>query len=143
VNADFKAQNAAFMADIEAGIARGKAIVARLTALVDQLAEINGSRRIRNLRAAMAREPDLLKPWPKRTSKPITLDTGEIVIPAKGRTVATAYLRRPYDAADIAMLRTIAAAQPRTVTYEQVMEAKSKRKVDQAEIARVRKGIEL
>jgi len=115
-----------FMASVQEGIARGHAIVARLTALCDRLEEINGvtARRIRKLKAAMASEADLLKPFPKRTRKRIVLDSGEIAEPAPGRTLCATYLRSAYNAGDVKLLQQVIDAKKKW-TFAEVMQRKN------------------
>ena len=113
----------AFMAIVQKTMEDCALIRQRCELLGQRLEQINGAQRIRNLRAAMASEPDLLKPWPQRTRKRIVLPTGELAEPAQGRTLCTTYLRSAYTAGDIALLQKIVAAQP-AFTYEQVMARK-------------------
>ena len=94
---------------------------------------------VRNIRTALASEPELLPRHKRRGTW--HLSNGEIVDFPKDRQGRTRFLRSQYTKGDVAMLRQIVEAQPRTFTFEQTMALKSKRKIDKAEIARVRKGI--
>ena len=76
-----------------------------------------------SMRAAMASEPDVLPKWPKRTRKRLTLPTGEIAEPAKGRTICTQYLRSNYNAGDVAILEKAVDAK-RSWTFAEVIARK-------------------
>jgi hypothetical protein len=92
-----------------------------------------------SMRTALASEPEVLPRHKRRGTW--HLENGAIVDFPKDRQGRTRFLRSNYNAGDVALLRQVVDMQRQTFTYEQTMSLKSKRKIDQAEIARVRRGI--
>jgi hypothetical protein len=89
------------------------------------------------MREALASEPKVLPRHKRRgTWRP---DNGEIFEFRKDKQGRTRFLRREYNANDVAMLEKIVEAQPRTFTFEQIM-AGRKLKARANQIERIRKG---
>jgi len=64
----------------------------------------------------MSAEPAILPAWRKRGRTTVQ------------QTVRTTYLRRDYNAADVALLKQIVAMQPRTFTFAEVMDWKTRQR---------------
>jgi hypothetical protein len=93
--------------------------------------------RLHTMREALASEPEVL-PRHKRSGT-WQLDNGEIVDFPKDKQGRTRFLRRDYNAHDVALLQQIVEMQPRTFTFEQIT-ADRKFKADADQIKRIRKG---
>jgi len=89
------------------------------------------------MREALASEPKVLPRHKRRGTW--RLDNGEIFEFPKDKQGRTRFLRREYNANDVAMLEKIVEAQPRTFTFEQIM-AGRKLKARANQIERIRKG---
>ena len=89
------------------------------------------------MREALASEPTVLPRHKRRGTW--QLDNGEIIDFPKDKQGRTRFLRRDYNANDVALLQQIVAMQPRTFTFEQVT-AERKFKANADQIERVRKG---
>ena len=100
--------------------------------LVDQVKQ-----RLHNVRQAMASEPEVLPRHKRRGTW--HLSNGEIVDFPKDKQGRTRFLRRDYNANDVALLQQIVEMQPRTFTFEQIT-AERKFKADADQIKRIRKG---
>lgn len=89
------------------------------------------------MREALASEPEVLPRYKRRGTW--HLDNGEIIDFPKDKQGRTRFLRRNYNANDVALLQQIVEMQPRTFTFEQITAAhKFKASADQ--IKRIRKG---
>jgi hypothetical protein len=75
------------------------------------------------MRVAMASEPEVLPPHKRRGTW--QLANGEIVDFTRDKHGKTRFLRRDYNAADVALLRQIVEMQPRTFTFDQVIQRKN------------------
>jgi len=93
------------------------------------------------LGAWLRAEPSLLPRWKRMPRSFTTLPDGQVVVNGQTHSMRTRYLRRDWNENDVALLRQVVDAQPRTFASEQTMALKSKQTIDAAEIARVRKGI--
>ena len=93
--------------------------------------------RLHTMREALASEPEVLPRHKRRGTW--QLDNGEIIEFPKDKQGRTRFLRRDYNANDVAVLQQIVAMQPRTFTFEQVT-AERKFKANADQIERVRKG---
>jgi len=93
--------------------------------------------RLHTMREALASEPEVLPRHKRRGTW--QLDNGEIIDFPKDKQGRTRFLRRDYNANDVALLQQIVAMQPRTFTFEQVT-AERKFKANADQIERVRKG---
>ena len=89
------------------------------------------------MREALASEPEVLPRHKRRGTW--RLDNGEIIEFPKDKQGRTRFLRRDYNANDVALLQQIVAMQPRTFTFEQIT-AERKFKANADQIERVRKG---
>jgi hypothetical protein len=89
------------------------------------------------MREALASEPKILPRHKRRGT--CQLDNGEIIDFPKDKQGRTRFLRRDYNANDVALLRQIVEMQPRTFTFEQIT-AERKFKADADQIKRIRKG---
>ena len=89
------------------------------------------------MREAWASEPEVLPRHKRRGTW--RLDNGEIIEFPKDKQGRTRFLRRDYNANDVALLQQIVAMQPRTFTFEQIT-AERKFKADADQIKRIRKG---
>ena len=92
---------------------------------------------VRNLREALASEPEVLPRHKRRGTW--QLNNGEIIDFPRDKQGRTRFLRRDYNANDVALLQQIVEMQPRTFTFEQIM-AGRKYKADADQIKRIRKG---
>jgi hypothetical protein len=93
--------------------------------------------RLHSMREALASEPQVLPRHKRRGTW--QLDNGEIIDFPKDQQGRTRFLRRDYNANDVAMLEKIVEAQPRTFTFEEVMVGR-KLKAGADQIKRIRKG---
>ena len=93
--------------------------------------------RLHTMREALASEPEVLPRHKRRGTW--QLDNGEIVDFPKDKQGRTRFLRRDYNANDVALLQQIVEMQPRTFTFEQIT-AERKFKADADQIKRIRKG---
>jgi len=93
--------------------------------------------RLHTMRAALASEPEVLPRHKRRGTW--QLDNGEIIDFPKDKQGRTRFLRRDYNANDVALLQQIVEMQPRTFTFEQIT-AERKFKADADQIKRIRKG---
>jgi hypothetical protein len=93
--------------------------------------------RLHTMRAALASEPEVLPRHKRRGTW--RLDNGEIIEFPKDKQGRTRFLRRDYNANDVALLQQIVAMQPRKFTFEQIT-AERKFKADADQIKRIRKG---
>ena len=89
------------------------------------------------MREALASEPEVLPRHKRRGTW--HLDNGEIIDFPRDKQGRTRFLRRDYNAADVALLQQIVEMQPRTFTFEQIM-AGRKYKASANQIERIRKG---
>ena len=89
------------------------------------------------MRAALASEPEVLPRHKRRGTW--QLDNGEIIDFPKDKQGRTRFLRRDYNANDVALLQQIVEMQPRTFTFEQIT-AERKFKASADQIERIRKG---
>jgi len=89
------------------------------------------------MREALASEPEVLPRHKRRGTW--QLDNGEIIDFPKDKQGRTRFLRRDYNANDVALLQQIVEMQPRTFTFEQIT-AERKFKADADQIKRIRKG---
>ena len=89
------------------------------------------------MRAALASEPEVLPRHKRRGTW--QLDNGEIIDFPKDKQGRTKFLRRDYNANDVALLQQIVKMQPRSFTFEQIT-AERKFKADADQIKRIRKG---
>ena len=101
-------------------------------ALVQEIKE-----RLHTMREALASEPEVLPRHKRRGTW--QLDNGEIIDFPKDKQGRTRFLRRDYNANDVALLQQIVEMQPRTFTFEQIT-AERKFKTDADQIKRIRKG---
>jgi hypothetical protein len=75
------------------------------------------------MREALASEPEVLpRHKPRGTWQ---LRNGEIIDVPKDKHCRTRFLRRQYNAADVALLQQIVEMQPRTFTFDQVIARKN------------------
>jgi hypothetical protein len=93
--------------------------------------------RLHTMREALASEPEVLPRHKRRGTW--HLDNGEIIDFPKDKQGRTRFLRRDYNANDVALLQQIVEMQPRTFTFEQIT-AVRKFKADADQIKRIRKG---
>ena len=93
--------------------------------------------RLHTMREALASEPEVLPRHKRRGTW--QLDNGEIIDFPKDKQGRTRFLRRDYNANDLALLQQIVEMQPRTFTFEEVMVGR-KFKADADQIKRIRKG---
>ena len=93
--------------------------------------------RLHTMREALASEPEVLPRHKRRGTW--QLDNGEIIDFPKDKQGRTRFLRRDYNANDVALLQQIVEMQPRTFTFEQITAAR-KFKADADQIKRIRKG---
>jgi len=93
--------------------------------------------RLHTMRTAMASEPEVLPRHKRRGTW--QLDNGEIIDFPKDKQGRTRFLRRDYNANDVALLQQIVEMQPRTFTFEQIT-AERKFKASANQIERIRKG---
>jgi hypothetical protein len=93
--------------------------------------------RLHTMREALASEPEVLPRHKRRGTW--QLDNGEIIDFPKDKQGRTRFLRRDYNANDVALLQQIVEMQPRTFTFEQIT-AERKFKADADQIKRIRKG---
>jgi hypothetical protein len=93
--------------------------------------------RLHTMREALASEPKVLPRHKRRGTW--HLDNGEIIDFPKDKQGRTRFLRRDYNANDVALLQQIVQMQPRTFTFEQITAAR-KFKADADQIKRIRKG---
>ena len=89
------------------------------------------------MREALASEPEVLPRHKRRGTW--RLDNGEIIDFPKDKQGRTRFLRRDYNANDVALLQQIVEMQPRTFTFEQIT-AERKFKASADQIERIRKG---
>ena len=89
------------------------------------------------MREALASEPEVLPRHKRRGTW--QLANGEIIDFPKDKQGRTRFLRRDYNANDVALLQQIVEMQGRAFTFEQVM-AGRKFKADADQIKRIRKG---
>ena len=89
------------------------------------------------MREALASEPEVLPRHKRRGTW--QLDNGEIIDFPKDKQGRTRFLRRDYNANDVALLQQIVEMQPRTFTFEQIT-AGRKYKASANQIERIRKG---
>jgi hypothetical protein len=89
------------------------------------------------MREALASEPEVLPRHKRRGTW--HLDNGEIIDFPKDKRGRTRFLRRNYNANDVALLQQIVEMQPRTFTFEQIT-AGRKFKASANQIERIRKG---
>ena len=75
------------------------------------------------MREALASEPALLPRHKRRGTW--QLNNGEIIDFSKDKHGRTRFLRRDYNAADVALLQQIVEMQPRTFTFDQVIARKN------------------
>ena len=75
------------------------------------------------MREALASEPEVLPRHKRRGTW--QLDNGEIIDFPKDKHGRTRFLRRQYNAADVALLQQIVEMQPRTFTFDQVIARKN------------------
>ena len=92
---------------------------------------------VHTVREALASEPEVLPRHKRRGTW--HLNNGEIVDFPKDKQGRTRFLRRDYNANDVALLQQIVEMQPRTFTFEQIT-AGRKFKADADQIERIRKG---
>jgi len=93
--------------------------------------------RLHSMREALASEPEVLPRHKRRGTW--QLDNGEIIDFPKDKQGRTRFLRRDYNANDVALLQQIVEMQPRTFTFEQIT-AGRKYKASANQIERIRKG---
>lgn len=93
--------------------------------------------RLHTMREALASEPEVLPRHKRRGTW--YLDNGEIIDFPKEKQGRTRFLRRDYNANDVALLQQIVEMQPRTFTFEQIT-AERKFKASADQIERIRKG---
>jgi hypothetical protein len=93
--------------------------------------------RLHTMREALASEPEVLPRHKRRGTW--RLDNGEIIEFPKDKQGRTRFLRRDYNANDVALLQRIVQMQPRTFTFEQIT-AERKFKADADQMKRIRKG---
>jgi hypothetical protein len=93
--------------------------------------------RLHTMRTALASEPEVLPRHKRRGTW--QLANGEIIDFPKDKQGRTRFLRRDYNANDVALLQQIVEMQPRTFTFEQITAAR-KFKADADQIKRIRKG---
>ena len=74
--------------------------------------------RLHTMREALASEPEVLPRHKRRGTW--QLDNGEIIDFPKDKQGRTRFLRRDYNANDVALLQQIVQMQPRTFTFEQI-----------------------
>jgi len=89
------------------------------------------------MREALASEPEFLPRHKRRGTW--RLDNGEIIDFPRDKQGRTRFLRRDYNANDVALLQQIVEMQPRTFTFEQIT-AERKFKASADQIKRIRKG---
>jgi hypothetical protein len=89
------------------------------------------------MREALASEPEVLPRHKRRGTWQLL--NGEIVDFPRDKQGRTRFLRRNYNANDVALLQQIVEMQPRTFTFEQIMAAR-KYKASANQIERIRKG---
>ncbi len=89
------------------------------------------------MREALASEPEVLPRHKRRGTW--QLASGEIIEFPKDKQGRTRFLRRDYNANDVALLQQIVEMQPRTFTFEQIT-AERKFKASADQIERIRKG---
>ena len=89
------------------------------------------------MREALASEPEVLPRHKRRGTW--QLANGEIIDFPKDKHGRTRFLRRDYNANDVALLQQIVQMQPRTFTFEQIT-AERKFKASADQIERIRKG---
>jgi hypothetical protein len=93
--------------------------------------------RLHTMREVLASEPEVLPRHKRRGTW--QLANGEIIDFPKDKHGRTRFLRRDYNANDVALLQQIVEMQPRTFTFEQIT-AERKFKTDADQIQRIRKG---
>jgi len=93
--------------------------------------------RLHTMREALASEPEVLPRHKRRGTW--QLANGEIIDFPKDKQGRTRFLRRQYNANDVALLQQIVEMQPRTFTFEQIT-AGRKYKASANQIERIRKG---
>jgi hypothetical protein len=93
--------------------------------------------RLHTMREALASEPEVLPRHKRRGTW--QLDNGEIIEFPKDKQGRTRFLRRDYNANDVALLQQIVEMQPHTFTFEQITSGR-KYKADADQIKRIRKG---
>jgi len=89
------------------------------------------------MREALSSEPEVLPRHKRRGTW--QLNNGEIIDFPRDKQGRTRFLRRDYNANDVALLQQIVEMQPRTFTFEQIT-AERKFKADADQIERIRKG---
>ena len=93
--------------------------------------------RLHTMREALASEPEVLPRHKRRGTW--QLANGEIIDFPKDKHGRTRFLRRDYNANDVALLQQIVQMQLRTFTFEQIT-AERKFKASANQIERIRKG---
>ena len=93
--------------------------------------------RLHTMREALASEPEVLPRHKRRGTW--QLDNGEIIDFPKDKHGRTRFLRRDYNANDVALLQQIVEMQPRTFTFEQIT-AERKFKASANQMERIRRG---
>ena len=89
------------------------------------------------MREALASEPEVLPRHKRRGTWQLV--NGEIIDFPKDKQGRTRFLRRDYNAHDVALLQQIVEMQPRTFTFEQITGGR-KYKASANQIERIRKG---
>jgi hypothetical protein len=89
--------------------------------LVEEIKE-----RLHAMRTALASEPEVLPRHKRRGTW--QLANGEIIDFPKDKQGRTRFLRRDYNAADVALLQQIVEMQPRTFTFAEVMDWKTRQR---------------
>src|SRR5438477_2177186 len=88
------------------------------------------------LRSCLRAESSILPRWKRRPKSFETLPDGQVIVNGP-HTLRTTYLRRDYNANDVALLQQIVQMQPHTFTFEQIT-AGRKFKANEDQIKRIR-----
>ena len=105
---------------------------------IRSIAEATARLQAFRVRSCLRAESSIVPRWKRRPKSFETLPDGQVIVHGT-HTVRTTYLRRDYDANDIALLQQIVEMQPRTFTFE-LITAERKFKADADQIKRIRKG---
>ena len=81
---------------------------------------------LHSMREALASEPEVLPRHKRRGTW--HLENGEIIDFPRDKRGRTRFLRRDYNVADVALLKQIVEMQPRTFTFAEVMDWKTRQR---------------